>query len=220
MAEVLVEAGRKLTQQRKGSIKCPTHEHLMDFVEERLTPEQIAVIIGHLAICEECRDYVRFYSEWTETDVQIPTEDEKARLRRSLEAVKRSVKAWRDFIGQFRYQEVAAAADGYDVQKAVAQRAGVTVFRSKVRGEKDSWTVIMPNPTGPVSSESELEFQVYDCDNNPVPSGVLSICGLQLQVEEGQAILKGTRVKEEFTISFRRDGGIDVPGDIDPDAAV
>lgn len=207
---------RDLTDEQE--MKCPTHEHLMDFVEKRLNPEQMTVIVGHLAVCAKCRDYVGFYSDLSVAEPPSVAADEECQLRRSLEAVKRRMNAWKSFYRQFEYQEVAAAADGYDAQGEVAKRAGFTVFKSKVREGKDAWTVVLPNLTGPVTAELELDFQVYDCDDNPVPSGVLTIGGFELPVVDGHAKLRGTRVQDEIEVSLRRGDGEAIPGDIDPDA--
>lgn len=201
-------------------MKCPTHDHLMDFIEKRLASEQMTVIVGHLAVCAKCRDYVGFYSDLSDAEFPSVAKDEERRLRQSIESVKRRLKAWKSFYRQFEYQEVAAAADGYDAQGEIAKRAGFTVFKSKVREGKNVWTVVLPNLTGPVTPELELDFQVYDFEDNPVPSGLLTIGGLELPVADGHAKLKGTRVQEEIEVSLRREGGEDVPGDIDPDSVM
>ena len=120
-------------------------------------------------------------------------------------------------------QEHLAAAGGQtadQLQEQVAVKSGFVHFEAAVdKQNRDYWFVKLSIPVV-VTDKSRLRMQVFEYDANrqecPVPKGLLTFCGVKLEVCDGRAsmsLAEFNKAKGFSMISFRRESGRDIPGE-------
>ena len=215
-----VQGGRVLAS-------CPSDEDLGLFVEKRLPDQQMAAVAEHLAGCPACRETVRDVADWLSSgqrlDAGAATLEERDVVRRALaEAGAQRVRdLWQRVFNAVRpTREYLAAADGQTADQIQQRnaRAGILHFVSKTQPpHKDAWhvKVVLPAETG--SDETNIRLQVFDVDERAVPSGVLTFCGVDLDIEEGYAFMPMGEFRKNMRvalIALKRGDGESVPGEL------
>lgn len=208
-----------------GREECPDFDSLMAYADRRLGDDESERVAVHLASCCSCREYVRNYTELSKVPQTALPEDVRAQIRRAVESAmeKRMGNVlsiqWKTIAHAFEPTcEYLAAADGQSadqVQQEIAIKSGFIRFASKVPADDpNAWKVRLAIPIER-TDKCRLRMQVEDAKGNPVEDGVLTLCGVELEVKGGRAYM-GYRdfmknLKLEM-ISLRRGSGEDIPG--------
>ena len=210
-----------------ASATCPSDGELGLFVERRLPDLQMAAVAEHLAECPACMETVRDVADWLSSgqrlDVGSATPEEGDVVRRALaEAGAQRVRdLWQRVFNAVRpTREYLAAADGQTADQIQQRnaRAGILHFVSKTQPpHKDAWhvKVVLPAETG--SDEANIRLQVFDVDERAVPSGVLTFCGVDLDIDEGYAFMPMGEFRKNMRvalIALKRGDGESVPGEL------
>ena len=206
---------------------CPSDEDLGLFAERRLPDPQMAAVAEHLAECPACRETVRDVADWLASgqrlDVEAATPEERDAVRGALvEAGAQRVRdLWQRVFNAVKpAREYLAAADGQTADQIQQRnaRAGILHFVSRTQPpHKDAWhvKVVLPAETG--SDEANIRLQVFDVDERAVPSGVLTFCGVDLNIDEGYAFMPMGEFRKNMRmalVSLRRGDGEPVPGEL------
>ncbi len=214
-------------QGERAPVACPSDEDLGLFVERRLPDPQMAAVAEHLAECPACRETVRDAADWLASgqrlDVESATAEERDAVRRALvEAGAQRVRdLWQRVFNAVKpVREYLAAADGQTADQIQQRnaRAGILHFVSRTQPpHKDAWhvKVVLPAETG--SDEANIRLQVFDVDERTVPSGVLTFCGVDLDIDEGYAFMPMGEFRKNMRValvSLRRGDGEPVPGEL------
>jgi hypothetical protein len=209
-----------------ASATCPSDGELGLFVERRLSDPQMAAVAEHLAECPACRESVRDVADWLASgqrlDVEAATLEDRDVVRRALaEARAQRVRdLWQRVFNAVKpTREYLAAADGQTADQIQQRnaRAGILHFSSKTQPpHKDAWHVKVTFPAGG-SDEANIRLQVFDVDERAVPSGVLTFCGIDLDIDEGYAFMPMGEFRKNMRvalIALRRGDGESVPGEL------
>ena len=209
-----------------ASATCPSDAELGLFVERRLPDPQMAAVAEHLAECPACRESVRAVADWLASgqrlDVEAATPEERDIVGRALAEAKaqRVRDLWQRVFNAIKpTREYLAAADGQTADQIQQRnaRAAILHFSSKTQPpHKDAWHVKVTFPAGG-SDEANIRLQVFDVDERAVPSGVLTVCGIDLDIDEGYAFMTVGEFLKNMPvalIALRRGDGEPVPGEL------
>ena len=205
---------------------CPDEETLGLFAERSLEPGQMEAVAMHLLDCPRCREGVKEHVEWISIgrrlDVNDATQAEWEKVRGIYSSVRRKdvQKRWGEIMAAFsQKRDHLAAADGQtadQVQQDIALRSGFIHFASTVpAGHKDAWHAKLAVPTA-ATDETALRLQVFDCDGKPIESGTLTLCGVDLGIEDGYAYMSVKAFRKNIGVSLialKRGDGRSVPGE-------
>ena len=208
-----------------GREECPDFDSLMAYMDRRLGEDESERVAVHLASCGSCREYVRNYTELSKVPQTVLPEDIRARIRQTVESALQKRRGnvfairWKTIARAFEpTREYLAAADGQSadqVQQEIAIKSGFIRFASKVPvGDPNAWRVRLAIPIER-TDRCRLRMQVEDAKGNPVEDGVLTLCGVELEVKGGRAYMGYRDFMENLKlemISLRRGSGEDVPG--------
>ena len=205
---------------------CPEEETLRLFVERALDPALMEAVALHIIDCRDCKDTAKEMAEWlaagSGVDVDNATPEERHAVCAAYNAVrKRHVQAlWQQIHALARpRREYLAAADGQtadQIQQETAIRSGFIHFASCTSpGHKDAWHAKWAVPTA-ATDETCLRLQVFDGNEQPIPSGTLVFCGVDLEIEDGYAFMPVKTFRENVGVSLialkKADGSM-VPGE-------
>ena len=205
---------------------CPDGMTLGLFVERSLEPEQMEAVALHLLDCPRCRTEAKDHAEWIadgrRIDVGNATMDEWQAVRGIYRSVreKNMRSRWKEIAAAFGpKREYLAAADGQtadQVQQDVAMRSGFIHFAANVpAGHRDAWSARLAVPTA-ATNETVLRLQVFDGEGNPVGSGKLTFCGVDLDIEDGYSYMSVKSFRKNIGVSLialKTDDGRVIPGE-------
>ena len=207
--------------------ECPSGDMLGLFVERRLSDSQMVVVAEHVATCPMCKAEVGDIAEWVASgkslDVSAATSYERCAVDKALDVVRvrRSMELWqRVFAAVKPAREYLAAADGQTADQIQQQnaRVGILHFVSKMQPpHRDAWHVKVTLPAETGSDEANIRLQVFDVDEHNVPSGVLTFCGVDLDIDEGYAFMPMGEFRKNMRvalIALKRGDGEPVPGEL------
>ena len=187
----------------------------------------MAAVAEHLAECPACSETVRDVADWLASgqrqDLEAATPEEREAVGRALAdaGAQRVRDLWLKVFNAVRpAHEYLAAADGQTADQIQQRnaRAGILHFVSRTQPpHKEAWhvKVVLPAETG--SDEANIRLQVFDVDERTVPSGVLTFCGVDLDIDDGYAFMPMGEFRKNMRvalIALRRSGGEPVPGEL------
>ena len=206
---------------------CPSGDMLTLFVERRLSDSQMAVVAEHIATCPVCKSGVMDLAEWLASgknlDMNAATAEERCAVAKALDAARmqRARELWQRVFALIKpAHEYLAAADGQTADQIQQQNAmaGILHFVSiPPPPHKDAWHVKATLPAETGSDETNIRLQIFDVSENVVPSGVLTFCGVDLNIEEGYAFMSMGEFRKNMhiaSIKLRRGDGAAVPGEL------
>lgn len=205
---------------------CPGKERLSLFVEQALSPAEMAETAVHVRSCCHCAETVKELTSWIAAgraaDADAVSAADRAAVSRILFKERLSLLAlrWKTIAAAFvPEREILAAADGQSadqIQQEAAIRSGFMHFASDLpEGHRDGWRAKLAIPTA-VTEETVLRILVEDSTGRPVESGTLTFCGVALDVRGGRVFmpLKTFRANlGKAMISLKCSGGKEVPGE-------
>lgn len=206
---------------------CPSGDMLTRFVERRLSDSQMAVVAEHITTCPVCKSEVVDLAEWLASgknlDMNAATAEERCAVDKALDAarVQRARELWQRVFAAIKpAHEYLAAADGQTADQIQQRnaRAGILHFVSTPPPpHKDAWHIKATLPTETGSDETNIRLQIFDVSENVVPSGVLTFCGVDLNIEEGYAFMPMGEFRKNMhvaLIKLKRGDGEPVPGEL------
>lgn len=222
-----INANNARTENMMGSAACPPGDMLSLFVERRLSDSQMAVVAEHIATCPTCKVEVGDIAEWLslgkDINVDAATHEERCVVSKALDAVRvqHARELWqRVFAAVKPARAYLAAADGQTADQIQQRnsRAGILHFVSTPPPpHKDAWHVKVTLPTETGLDESNIRLQVFDVGENAVPSGVLTFCGVDLNIEDGYAFMPMGEFRKNMhvaLIKLKRGDAEPVPGEL------
>ena len=206
---------------------CPSDEELSLFVERRLPDSSAALVAMHIVTCPECCANVRDVAEWLAAgqnlDVNAATPSERNIVNKALGVVHAQsvLKLWQKVFASVKPACAnIAAADGQTADQIQQRntRAGILHFVSTPPPpHKDSWHVKVTLPAETGSDDAFIRLQVFDPDECAVPSGVLTFCGINLNIEDGYAFMPMGEFRRNMRVTLiklKRDDHGTVPGEL------
>ena len=207
---------------------CPSDDILGLFAERRLSGPQMAEVAEHIAACAKCKSGIADLAEWLaagkDLDTDAATDVERRAVEKALDAVRmqRARELWEKVFAAIKpAREYLAAADGQTADQIQQRnaRAGILHFVSvPPPPHKGSWHVKATLPAATGSDETHIRFQVFDAGGNAVPSGVLTFCGVGLDIEDGYAFMPMGEFRKKMHIALielKRGDGAPVPGELE-----
>lgn len=206
--------------------KCPEERILELFVERELEEDLAERIAIHISECKACKDIVREHSKWLldgrKLDVNDATEEQRSAVREILNAagIKRAQKIWREIFDAFKERTAyLAAADGQtgdQIQQETAMRSGFVHFVSdSSQNRLDAWHAKLAFPAA-ITDETYIRLQIFDGEEQPIESGTLIFCGVELNISEGYAYMSVKDFREHIgssIIALKRSDGKVIPGE-------
>lgn len=213
--------------EKRLDCSCPSDEELSLFVERRLPDSSAEFVAMHIATCPRCCANVRDVAEWLAAgqnlDMNAATSGERNIVRKALGVVHTQsvMKLWQKVFASVKPAcAYIAAADGQTADQIQQRntRAGILHFVSTPPPpHKDSWHVKVTLPAEMGSNDAFIRLQVFDSDECAVPSGVLTFCGIDLNIEDGYAFMPMGEFRRNMRITLiklkRGDDKI-VPGEL------
>lgn len=206
---------------------CLSDEELSLFVERRLPDSSAEPLAMHIAVCPVCSANVRDVAEWLAVgknlDMNAATSVERNIVSKALGVVRtqRVMEFWEKVFAAVKpVGTYIAAADGQTADQIQQRntRAGILHFVSTPPPlHKDSWHVKATLPAETGSDDTYIRLQVFDADECVIPSGVLTFCGIDLNIEDGYAFMSMGEFRRNMRVTLiklkRSDGGT-VPGEL------
>lgn len=214
-------------EDEASATACLSGEEIALFVERRLSDSQMALVAGHLDSCPACKAEVGDFAKWQASGLSLDTDaataDERLAVKKAQDFVRarHAEELWQKVfaaIGPAR--EFLAAADGQTADQIQQRnaRAGILHFVSTPPPpHRDAWHVKVTLPADTGSDETNIRLQVFDGDEQSVPSGVLTFCGVDLNIEDGYAFMPMGEFRKNMRIALiklRRGNGNSVPGEL------
>lgn len=205
-----------------SSPACPSEDALSGFVSRALDAESMGRIAGHVARCVECREDVRALAEWTACNPGLGDAESRSVARKAMKGLglRQFQGPWRGLLQALAPRcEHLAAADGQSadqLQQDAAIRSGFMHFASKTpSGHADAWHAKLALPVA-VTADTRLRIYVLDAKGEPVDSGTLKFCGVDLEVSKGYAVIPIGEFRDNINvpmIALQRPDGDAVPGE-------
>ena len=214
-------------REKRFGCSCPSDEELSLFVERRLPDSSAGFVAMHIATCPGCSANVRDVAEWLaaeqDFDMNAVTLEERNIVSNALGVVhaQRIMELWQKVFAAVKPAcAYIAAADGQTPDQIQQRntRAGILHFVSTPPPpHKDSWHVKVTLPAETGLDDTYIRLQVFDVDECVIPSGVLTFCGIDLNIEDGYAFMSMGEFRRNMRVTLiklkRSDRGT-VPGEL------